>query len=197
MACLDGARAGAGVVTGSAAALRVVLIGPECTGKTWLARRLAERFGAPWSGEFARVFVDAHPRPVEYADVDTIGRGQLRAEDDAIAQARDSGAAVVIHDTDLVSTVVYSRHYYGDCPSWIPPLAAERRVDLYLLHDIDVPWTEDGHMRVEPERREELMERFRSTLAALGATVVTIRGSWDERFEAAVESVVASGFSRT
>jgi NadR type nicotinamide-nucleotide adenylyltransferase len=176
-------------VTGTATPMRVVLIGPECTGKTWLAQRLARHVGAPWSGEYARVFVDTHPRPVEYADVDTIGRGQLRVEDAAIAQARDSGAAVVVHDTDLVSTVVYSRHYYDDCPSWIPPLAAGRLADLYLLHDIDVPWTEDGHMRVEPERREDLMARFRSTLAALAATVVSISGNWDERFDAAVTSV--------
>ena len=44
-------------------------------------------------------------------------------------------------DTDLVSTVVYSRHYYGDCPAWIEAAAVRRLADLYLLHDIDVPWT--------------------------------------------------------
>ena len=55
---------------------RVVLIGPECTGKTWLARELASHYGVPWSEEYARIFVEEHPRLVVYDDVDTIGIGQ-------------------------------------------------------------------------------------------------------------------------
>jgi NadR type nicotinamide-nucleotide adenylyltransferase len=163
----------------------VVLIGPECTGKTWLAERLARDYGVASSVEYARVFVDEHPRRVEYADVDHIGRGQQRLEDVAIEKAASGADTLVIHDTDLVSTVVYSRHYYGDCPSWIPPAAASRLADLYLLHDTDVPWIGDAHQRVEPERRAELLERFRATLAGLGAKVVMISGDWETRFHAA------------
>lgn len=182
-------------MTEGRALLRVVLIGPECTGKTWLAGRLAGHFGAPCSWEFARQFVGNHPRPVEFADVDPIGRGQRLLEDDAIAKALAAGGALVIHDTDLVSTVVYSRHYYGDCPAWIPPAAAERLAGLYLLHDIDVPWAEDGHQRADAGRRVELLERFRATLSGLGARVVTVSGPWDARFEtarAAVEGALHS-----
>ncbi len=160
---------------------RVVAIGPESTGKTWLVRALSEQVGLPWSTEYARAFVEAHPRPVVFDDVDAIGRGQLAGEDAAIRVARQAGAACVLHDTDLVSTVVYSRHYYGDCPAWIEPAARARLADLYLLHDIDVDWQEDGHCRVEPERRVELFTRFRETLAALDARVVLVSGDWDTR----------------
>ena len=78
-------------------------------------------------------------------------------------------------DTDLVSTMVYSRHYYGDCPPWIEEEAARRLADLYLLHHVDVEWVADGRQREQPERREELFERFRATLAGLGARVADSR----------------------
>ena len=176
-------------MTDGHALLRVVLIGPECTGKTWLAGRLAAHFGAPCSAEFARQYVEEHPRPVEFADVDPIGRGQRQLEDAAVAEARAAGCALVIHDTDLLSTVVCSRHYYGDCPAWIPPAAAERLAGLYLLHDIDVCWAEDGHQRADSGRRGELFERFRATLSGQGAHVVTVSGGWDARFETAVAAI--------
>jgi nicotinamide riboside kinase len=171
--------------------LRVVLIGPECTGKTWLAADLAGDYQVPWSTEYARTFVDAHPRPVEYSDVEAIGRGQVVSEDHAIDRARQRGSAMVIHDTDLVSTWVYSRHYFDDCPGWIATAAAERLADLYLLHDIDAPWIGDGHQRIEPERREELFALFRGTLEGLAASVVRISGGWAERRACAVSALEA------
>lgn len=168
---------------------RAVLIGPECTGKTWLARELASHYGVPWSEEFARLFVEEHPRPVTFDDVDAIARGQARLEDQTIAEARHAGSRLAIHDTDLLSTVVYSRHYYGRAPAWIEPLALARRGDVYLLHHPDVPWVADGHQRAEPQRREELFDRFREALAAAGVMVADIAGGWADRRLAALAAI--------
>jgi NadR type nicotinamide-nucleotide adenylyltransferase len=170
---------------------RVVLIGPECTGKTRLAGELAALYGVPWSREFAREYVDRHGATLSYADVDPIGRGQKHGEDVAIARAVAEAAPLVVLDTDLASTAVYSRHYYGDCPPWIEEEAARRLGELYLLHHIDVPWVADGRQREQPERRPELFERFRATLAGAGARVVPIRGAWDERRRRAVQAIDA------
>ncbi len=169
--------------------MRIVLIGPECTGKTWLAAELAKRYGVPWSPEYAREYVEAKREPVVYSDVDAIGRGQKAGEDAVIARAKKLDLSLAIFDTDLVSTMVYSRHYYGDCPEWIEREAGERLGDIYLLHGVDVPWTDDGHQREQPERREELFDRFRSTLDQLGAFVVGVRGSWEARKQTAIEAV--------
>jgi NadR type nicotinamide-nucleotide adenylyltransferase len=168
---------------------RVVLIGPECTGKTWLAGELAKRYGVPWSPEYAREYVENRKEPVLYNDVDAIGRGQKAHEDAVMAQAVRLGLSLVVLDTDLVSTMIYSRHYYGDCPEWIEREAGERLGDLYLLLHIDVPWTADGHQREQPERREELFELFHSTLSGLGAAMADVRGSWETRKQTAIETV--------
>lgn len=169
--------------------LRVVLIGPECTGKTTLAGELARRLGVPWAPEHARAYGEARGQPLTFADVDPIGRGQERGEDEAVAAAEAAGAPLVLLDTDLVSTAVYSRHYYGDCPPWVEEHASSRLGDLYLLHDVDVEWVPDGHLREAPERRVELFLLFRSTLTRLGARTVLVRGPWDERRRLAVEAV--------
>jgi len=170
---------------------RVVLIGPESTGKSWLAGELAALYGVPWSREYAREYVERRDAALTYLDVEPIARGQRLGEQAAIAQAVAESAPFVVLDTDLLSTAVYSRHYYGDCPAWIAEEAARRLAELYLLHHVDVPWRGDGNAREQPERRTELFERFRATLAAAGARVVDVRGSWDERRRCAVQAIDA------
>jgi NadR type nicotinamide-nucleotide adenylyltransferase len=160
------------------APLRVCLIGPECTGKTTLAERLADHFDAPWVPEFAREYAGRLGRLLTADDVEPIARGQMALED-----TWERG--LLILDTDLISTVVYARHYYGACPEWIETEAGTRKADLYLLTDIDVPWIEDN-LRDSAAPRETLFSEFAATLASYEANVVNIRGDWDARLAAAI-----------
>jgi NadR type nicotinamide-nucleotide adenylyltransferase len=175
--------------------LRVVVTGSECTGKTTLAARLAERQGAAWSPEYVRSFVEELGRPPRAADVEAIARGQIAGEDAAAKKAD----RLVIRDTDLVSTVVYARHYFGSCPGWVESAARARLGDLYLLCHPDVPWTADGLQRDRSEGREQIHGLFRDTLAAFGARVVAIRGPWadrEARARAAVGDLLAAAPDR-
>jgi NadR type nicotinamide-nucleotide adenylyltransferase len=166
--------------------LRVVLIGSESTGKTTLARALAEELGVPWVPEYARQYLDQKGAPLTSEDVEPIARGQRAGEDAALP-----GGGLLILDTDLVSTTVYARHYYGWCPPWILRAARARRADLYLLLHPDVPWVADGVQRDRPDARPELHERFRAALSEIGARVVEVRGSWAARAKTARDAIQA------
>lgn len=166
----------------------VVVTGSESTGKTTLAATLARHYHTAWVSEFARQYLDekvaSTGRPLDASDVEPIAHGQIAAEDRGRAAAR--GIAVL--DTDLVSTMVYARHYYGSCPPWIEAAVRARLGDLYLLCDIDVPWVA-APQRDRPHARSHMHELFVAALESLGARYVTIRGSWAERQAAAVAAV--------
>ena len=91
-------------------------------------------------------------------------------------------------DTDLLSTVIYSRHYYRMVPAWVERQERARRADLYLLCDIDVPWIPDG-IRDRPANREEMFALFRDALVRRKAPFVLVRGDWDERWNVAGHAI--------
>ncbi len=167
--------------------LRAVLTGPESTGKTWLAGRLAPRFGAPVSEEAARRVAEARGGALDAADIHDVARLEIELEDLAEASARARGAPLVLHDTDLVSTVVYGRHYNGSCPPWIERAARARRADLYLLLLPDVPFTPEPGLRGNERDRAAQLPLFRAALAELGIRPVEIGGGWQERELAALQ----------
>ena len=166
----------------------VVVTGSECTGKTTLTREIARHASAPWSPEFVREYLDRKGMELDATDVEPIAIGQIAVEDAALSDA----SALLVKDTDLVSTVVYARHYYGACPAWIEEAALARRGDLYLLLHPDVPWVADGLQRDRPVERDLLHGLFRSALAGFGARVVDVTGTWEERRDRAFEAVRAA-----
>ncbi|MFI5118990.1 MAG: AAA family ATPase [Thermoanaerobaculia bacterium] len=174
--------------------LRIVLTGGECTGKTTLARVLAERHDTAWVPEAAREVSLAKEGLLGPEDVEPIARAHMAAADAASREATRRGRPAVFFDQDLLSTVVYARHYYGDCPSWIQRLAAQRLGDLYLLCRPDLPWTPDP-ARDRGDRREEMHTLFAAALAGAGAPFAEVSGRGAERearAEAAVSDLLAS-----
>jgi len=169
--------------------LRIVVTGPESTGKSTLATLLSDRLRAPVVPEAARLYAEAQvatgpERTLSAADVEPIARLAMSLE----AQAMAARPAVAVFDTDLVSTVVYARHYYGSAPAWIEAEARERRGDLYLLCATDLPWTPDG-IRDRPSAREELLRAFGDALCEFGCTAEWVEGTGVARVECAVRAL--------
>lgn len=164
--------------------IRVVLTGSESTGKSTLGARLAARYGVELVPEFVRDFAQRKGGSIDFSDHGPIAKGQMALEDEYAARAD----RLLLQDTDLLSTVVYCRHYFGRCPVWIEQAARERCPSLYLLCEIDAPWIADG-VRDRGERREEMQRLFREAVAESGATFVVLEGGLSRRETNAVDAI--------
>jgi nicotinamide riboside kinase len=151
---------------------RLCLTGPESTGKSELAGQLARATGWPVIDEYAREYAERVNRELTAADVEPIARGEIANLDRAVPP--------VILDTDLLSTVVYARHYYGSCPQWIVEEARRRRADLYLLMDTDLPFEGDA-VRDTSTDREDLFDAFRRALDEFETNWTIVSGPREER----------------
>jgi HTH-type transcriptional repressor of NAD biosynthesis genes len=171
------------------APLRIVLFGAECTGKTALAEALAVRFDEPWSSEFVREFWDAHGGCVTAADLDAIARGQIAAEEAAVARAR----RVVFHDTDLLTCVLWDDLLFpGACPPWARAEAElrARGVALWLLCDTDLPWSPDPQRCFpDPVGRAMCRRLWREAVETRGLPFVAINGAGSQRVSRAITAV--------
>lgn len=155
-----------------------------------LAAALSAELKAPWLPEAARGYAEERlleGHALSAADIEPIAFRTLEAEDALLAFA----PSLIVCDTDLLSTVVYARYYYGRCPDWIEREAMARRADLYLLCRTDLPWEADG-VRDQPVSREALLRLFRTVLAEFGCTVTEITGTGALRVTAAVSSARAA-----
>ena len=165
--------------------IRVVITGSECTGKTTLCNALAAHYEAPTVDEYVRHFVAHKGSPPTHDDVEAIARGQLAIERDATSAT----SRLLIQDTDLLSTVIYSHHYFGGCPQWIDEALMERPGNLYLLAGIDVPWVADGTQRDRGDRRDEMQTLFRNALEDRNLPYEEVGGAIEARRARATEII--------
>lgn len=170
---------------------RVCLIGPECTGKSTIAARLAARYQTLWVPEYAREYAARVARPLTAADVEPIARGQMALEDEGATSAD----GLLILDTDLVSTFVYARHYYAEPPDWIEPLLPTRLANLYLLFAPDLDFAPD-EVRDPTADRHAIHDAMRAALDALNARCERVEGGWEERLSTTIRAIDSEQLSR-
>ncbi|MBC2607541.1 AAA family ATPase [Pelagicoccus albus] len=156
---------------------RIVFIGAECTGKSTLAQAVAARLGAPCSEEYVRIHAEQLERPLDATDLEPIAHGQLRLEDQAATMASE----FVVHDTNILSSILYAEHYFDTHLDWVDSLFEERCYDSYFLCQSDIPWVADPGQRVSPEERALLQERFIAILNRYDISYVPVCGTLEER----------------
>ncbi len=169
--------------------VKVVLFGPESTGKTTLSRQLARHYNTVWAPEYAREYLqdkwNNERKTCEESDLIPIAVGQMDLEN-SLAKKADK---LLICDTDLLETKVYSEEYYG---GFVDPLldefATKNTYDIYFLTYIDTPWEEDD-LRDRPEQREEMFNAFKNALEKYNRPYILLKGDKETRLKKATQII--------
>lgn len=159
--------------------LKICLFGPESTGKSTLAEKLAAHYGAPFCTEYAKGYIEEHGRTLDIRDMGAIAAGQRRAERAAQDKVENG---LLVCDTDALTTTVWSHWLFNNCPAWVEALAAASNYDLYLLMDIDTAWVDDIH-RYLPDNRADFLARCEAVLQRHGRRYQKLSGSWAQKFD--------------
>ncbi len=158
---------------------RIVFIGAECTGKTTLIEKLALILGEPFSKEYVREYADSIDRPLEACDLDSIACGQLKSEDEAFSKANK----LVLHDTNLLSSILYAEHYFDVHILWVDELFLQRNYARYFFCMPDIPWIADPGQRVSPDERTQLHSCFQAILDRYRINPTVLSGSLEQRIQ--------------
>ncbi len=170
---------------------RVVLVGAELTGKTTLAQALAAHYQTTWAPEYGRAYcamkvVGPHPTTWRTAEFVHIAREQCRWEEAAARQAN----RIMIGDTDAFATAIWHERYLGAPSAAVDEVAACQIPDLYVVTDIDIPFTQDG-TRDGEHVRPWMHRRVIEALEAQGRPYVVVSGSPEARLQAAIQAIDA------
>jgi len=164
---------------------KIVLTGPESSGKTSLAIDLSIHYKTRWVPEYARYYINHLNREYDQRDLSKIGKGQIEIEESQVALATD----YLFCDTDLLTIQIWSEVKYGTVDPWILTEIGKRSCDTYFLCRPDLPWSPDPQ-REHPEEREQLFERYERLLNQLGKNYVIVEGM--NRMDQAVQALEAN-----
>jgi len=168
--------------------IKIALFGPESTGKTTLAKQLAEYYETEWVPEFARDYLQEKWEENKHIcvadDMMPIAYGQTALENQKLASANK----YLFCDTNLMVTKVFSEMYYGFCDPLLNEAALKHEYDLFFLTDIDVPWEKDD-IRDTPEGRETVFSVFKQTLIDTKKPFITLSGDKESRLKKAISII--------
>jgi len=167
---------------------RIVLTGAECTGKSTLTQALSGYYGEPWTTEYVREYVNQIKRELTRDDLESIARGQIATEDACLCKLK----RFVLHDTNLLSSIIYANHYFGEVTDWVNDTFLQRDYTLYLLcTPQDIKWQDDPGQRDSPAARKELQVKFKESLEKLQLPYVELSGDQTARFGEAIRAIDA------
>ncbi|MEY3820956.1 MAG: hypothetical protein RL337_1137 [Bacteroidota bacterium] len=176
---------------------KIIVIGPESTGKSTLSCYLANHYKTLWCPEFAREYLLENGTAYTIDDLITIAKGQLQAQTKytSALQTQINQTGIVkplIIDTDMYVMKVWAEYVFGTCPTFILDEINKQDYDLYLLCKPDIPWVKDELREYPDEKpRQELFQIYKDILINQQTPWVEISGSFEARHQKAVAAIDA------
>lgn len=165
---------------------KIVITGPESTGKSTLSQQLATHYTTQWVPEFARTYLEQLDRPYRQEDLLEIARGQAALED----RKKPEASQYLICDTGLEVIKIWSLFKYGNVDQRIDRMLVNRSYDFFILCKPDLVWTPDPLRETpKPEDRWRLFELYREEILRLGIPSVIVEDEAHRRLEMAVTAV--------
>jgi NadR type nicotinamide-nucleotide adenylyltransferase len=182
---------------------KIVVIGPESTGKSTLCEQLAAHFKTIWVKEYAREYLLKNGNDYSFENLLDIAKGQIAGEDLVVdrwpltvaglseKRITNNGQPVFI-DTDMYVMKVWCEFVFDRCHHWILNRIVERKYDIYLLCNVDLPWVKD-ELREYPdlENRQKLYHYYKDILINQSVPWIDISGTYEERLQKAISAVDA------
>ncbi|MEI7734807.1 MAG: ATP-binding protein [Ferruginibacter sp.] len=171
---------------------KIVIIGPESTGKSSLCEQLSAHYKTQWVREYAREYLLQHGTQYSFEDLLTIAKGQLKMEDTTVAKLSTINfqPSTVFIDTDMYVMKVWCEFVFEKCHHWILNQIVDRKYDLYLFCNIDAPWVKD-ELREYPDlkTRTKLYHHYKDILINQNTPWVDISGTYEQRIQKAIAAV--------
>ena len=166
---------------------RIVVIGPESTGKSTLCQQLADHYQTVWCPEYAREYLLENGMHYSYEDLTQIAKGQIALQASMESKAKNE---LYFVDTDMYVMKVWHEVAFANCPTWILKQLAQATCDLYLLCNTDLPWTKD-ELREYPDllTRQRLFNMYKDIVINSGCPWIVICGTNEERLQEAIKAV--------
>lgn len=175
---------------------KIVIIGPESTGKSTLCTQLANHYQSKWVPEYAREYLLENGTDYSFDDLLTIAKGQIALEEKCFGELNETkNSAPLFIDTDMYVMKVWCEFVFGKCHPFILEQIVERKYDLYLLCKTDLPWAKDD-LREYPdlETRETLYKIYLDMMINQHVPWVEISGTDNERTQKAIRAIDSFSF---
>lgn len=183
---------------------KIVVLGPESTGKSTLCTQLANYYQTQWVPEYAREYLLKNGTSYTYEDLLYIAQQQQHLEEEYAARlhaelANCKNNACTLHPVTCTPLIIDTNQYvmkvwcevvFGKCHAWILNQAAQSQYDLYLLCDVDLPWVQDG-LREYPdlEMRRRLFLEYKDIVINDGTPWAIISGTDEARLQKAIHAI--------
>ena len=169
---------------------KIVILGPESTGKSTLCDALSKHYQTIWCEEYAREYLSKNGTAYTYENLLTIAEGQIANEERATQKAIQENKSHLIIDTDMYVMKVWCEYVFNNCHPYILDQISKRQYDAYLLCDIDLPWTAD-EMREYPDEqpRKELFALYKELLMNQNTPWGIVSGTGEARTKNAIDLI--------